>query len=263
MAKDPAFLFYPNDYIGGTMGMTFEEKGAYVDLLMLQFNRGHMTSHMIGQVIGRLEVNSQAEILTKFKKDADDLYYNERLEIEIKNRKKYILSRSNNLSGMNQYSKKTGRTTSSTTSVTRGRAEDVDEDVNESTNVDSSAKNENDKNPELNRKRDGLITPELFDDFWEFYPRKDVKGKAKTSWDKLCKKGKDRPTWIEIKKALRSQIESEQWQTKKFIPMPATWINQNRWLDDPKLMIAFKKEEPKPNNRHREKDKEYKVDGNL
>jgi len=26
MSKDPAFLFYPNDYIGGTMGMTFEEK---------------------------------------------------------------------------------------------------------------------------------------------------------------------------------------------------------------------------------------------
>jgi len=38
MAKDPAFLFYPNDYIGGTMGMTFEEKGAYIELLMLQFN---------------------------------------------------------------------------------------------------------------------------------------------------------------------------------------------------------------------------------
>ena len=46
MAKDPAFLFYPNDWLGGTMGMTFEEKGAYMELLMMQFNRGHMTSHM-------------------------------------------------------------------------------------------------------------------------------------------------------------------------------------------------------------------------
>jgi hypothetical protein len=50
MSKDPAFLFYPNDYIGGTMGMTFEEKGAYMELLMLQFNRGHMTTHMIGHM---------------------------------------------------------------------------------------------------------------------------------------------------------------------------------------------------------------------
>ena len=34
MSKDPAFLFYPNDYLGGTMGMTFEMKGAYIDLLI-------------------------------------------------------------------------------------------------------------------------------------------------------------------------------------------------------------------------------------
>ena len=54
MAKDPAFLFYPNDYIGGTMGMTFEEKGAYIELLMLQFNRGHMDGHMIGHCVGQI-----------------------------------------------------------------------------------------------------------------------------------------------------------------------------------------------------------------
>ena len=52
--KDPAFLFYPNDYIGGTMGMTFEEKGAYMELLMTQFNRGHMTTQVTMQVVGQL-----------------------------------------------------------------------------------------------------------------------------------------------------------------------------------------------------------------
>lgn len=54
MAKDPAFLFYPNDWLGGTMGMTFEEKGAYLELLMLQFNRGHMTTDMINHMVGHL-----------------------------------------------------------------------------------------------------------------------------------------------------------------------------------------------------------------
>jgi uncharacterized protein YdaU (DUF1376 family) len=39
MAKDPAFLFYPTDWLGGTMGMTFEQKGAYMNFLMLQFNK--------------------------------------------------------------------------------------------------------------------------------------------------------------------------------------------------------------------------------
>jgi len=102
--KDPAFLFYPGDWLGGTMGMTFEEKGAYITLLMLQFNRGHMTEHMIGQTVGQLWVKVQ----DKFIKDEQGLYYNERLDEEIKKRKRFIESRFNNISGTNQYTKKTG-----------------------------------------------------------------------------------------------------------------------------------------------------------
>lgn len=101
MAKDPAFLFYPNDYIGGTMGMSFEEKGAYMELLMLQFNRGHMTTHMIGQTVGQL----WDKIQDKFVQDENGLYYNRRLEEEIKKRQAFVKSRRNNISGKNQYTK--------------------------------------------------------------------------------------------------------------------------------------------------------------
>ena len=102
MAKDPAFLFYPNDWIGGTMGMTLEEKGAYMEVLMMQFNRGHMTEHMIGLTIGHLF----GRIKDKFIQDSDGLWYNERLEVEKEKRKKFVDSRHNNSSGENQYSKK-------------------------------------------------------------------------------------------------------------------------------------------------------------
>jgi uncharacterized protein YdaU (DUF1376 family) len=102
MSKDPAFLFYPNDYIGGTMGMTFEEKGAYIELLMLQFNRGHMTSHMIGQTIGQI----WDKVKDKFIQDDNGLYYNVRLEYEQNKRKEYTASRRNNKDGINQYTKK-------------------------------------------------------------------------------------------------------------------------------------------------------------
>lgn len=104
MAKDPAFLFYPNDWIGGTMGMTFEEKGAYMELLMLQFNRGHMTKHMIGQAVGQIF----GRIEDKFLVDKDGLYYNERLDAEKEKRKAFTASRSNNRNGINQHSKKSG-----------------------------------------------------------------------------------------------------------------------------------------------------------
>ena len=93
MAKDPAFLFYPGDYVSGTMGMTFEEKGAYMDLLMLQFNRGHMNTHMIQHTIGHL----WEQVKCKFIQDEEGLWYNVRLDVEKEKRKTFTESRRNNM----------------------------------------------------------------------------------------------------------------------------------------------------------------------
>jgi uncharacterized protein YdaU (DUF1376 family) len=101
--KDPAFLFYPNDYIGGTMGMTFEQKGAYMELLMAQFNRGHMTSHMIGHVLGQRSGQLWDVLKDKFVQDESGRYYNPRLEEEQAKRKQFTISRKNNRKGNNQY----------------------------------------------------------------------------------------------------------------------------------------------------------------
>jgi hypothetical protein len=102
MGKDPAFLFYPNDWVGGTMGMTFEQKGAYMELLMAQFNRGHMTTDMIAQLVGQ----HWDMIKVKFVQDENGLWYNQRLELEKERRKNYTQSRLNNRSGSNQHTKK-------------------------------------------------------------------------------------------------------------------------------------------------------------
>jgi len=93
MAKDPAFLFYPGDYVSGTMGMTFEEKGAYMDLLMLQFNRGHMNTHMIQHTVGHL----WEQVKCKFIQDNEGLWYNVRLDVEKDKRKTFTESRRNNM----------------------------------------------------------------------------------------------------------------------------------------------------------------------
>jgi uncharacterized protein YdaU (DUF1376 family) len=146
MAKDPAFLFYPNDYLGGTMGMTFEEKGAYIELLMMQFNRGHMTSHMVGQTVGQLWV----KIEDKFEVDNDGKYFNKRLEEEQIKRKAFTDSRKNNIKGNNQYtknSKKTGHMTS--------HMEDENENVNK------------DKKEKENRVIEFPFTSKNFYETWE------------------------------------------------------------------------------------------------
>jgi uncharacterized protein YdaU (DUF1376 family) len=98
MAKDPAFLFYPGDYVSGTMGMTFDEKGAYMDLLMLQFNRGHMNTHMIQHTVGHL----WEQVKCKFIQDEKGLWYNVRLDVEKEKRKTFTESRRNNIKPKNK-----------------------------------------------------------------------------------------------------------------------------------------------------------------
>ena len=158
MAKDPAFLFYPNDYIGGTMGMTFEQKGAYIELLMLQFNRGHMDAHMISHTVGQL----WDVIKSKFIKDENGLWYNERLDIEKTKRKAFSESRRNNIKGKNQYNK--GHMTT--------HMENEDEDVNESLNENK------------NEKLEMPFNSEKFIKYWELwkdYKRKEYNFKFKST----------------------------------------------------------------------------------
>jgi len=92
------------------------------------------------------------------------------------------------------------------------------------------------------------ITPKLFNNFWELYPKKIDKGKCLTLWTRICTRQDNVPTWSEIKKAIHYQKQSERWQDAKFIPHPSTWLNQSRWLDDPAEMkiVKFDYDKPKP-----------------
>lgn len=99
MAKDPAFLFYPGDWLGGTMTFSRHHKGAYMDLLMGQFNNGHMGLHMVEAILGQKDYSELWEkiLKPKFKADSDGNFYNQKLEDEILKRKKYTKSRQDNL----------------------------------------------------------------------------------------------------------------------------------------------------------------------
>jgi hypothetical protein len=92
MAKDPAFLFYPNDWLGGTIGMSFEIQGAYLTLLILQFNKGEFTDQQAINVIGAGRWNDLSD---KFEKNGN-LFFNSRLKVESDKRKNYSESRRKN-----------------------------------------------------------------------------------------------------------------------------------------------------------------------
>lgn len=95
MAKDPAFLFYPGDWNLGTMHMTILEKGAYIELLMLQFARGKFSEASAKHMLQSSFSEVWPAVSEKFKKDGE-FYINERLDAEIKRRKKFTESRRSN-----------------------------------------------------------------------------------------------------------------------------------------------------------------------
>ena len=92
MSKDPAFLFYPNDYLGGTMGFSFKQHGAYLMLLIFQFNNGPFKKETAIGMVGEELFNS---ICHKFE-EKDGCICNARLMQEITRRKEYSQNRREN-----------------------------------------------------------------------------------------------------------------------------------------------------------------------
>lgn len=202
MAKDPAFLFYPGDWLGGTLGMTLAEKGAYMELLVLQFNSGRMTKSLITKTVGKLG----EKVLHKFKMDQQGLYYNERLEIEKEKRENYSLSRRNNLSGKNQYTREEPEAGLKKRSYGRSHGGHM-----ENINILS------------NNKVDNICSK--FDQFWDAYDKKAGRSKAKKIWDKL--------KTADIEKILRHvprYVAST--PDKQFRKLPATYLHNESWLDE-------------------------------
>jgi uncharacterized protein YdaU (DUF1376 family) len=87
--KDPAFLFYPSDFLTGTMFMNNEQIGIYIRLLCSQ--------HQHGGIIDKVSFDSLVQgsqlIKSKFI-ECETGYYNERLATEMDKRNR----KSNNMS---------------------------------------------------------------------------------------------------------------------------------------------------------------------
>jgi hypothetical protein len=114
-----------------------------------------------------------------------------------------------------------------------------------STNINTNALSTNKDNVGFFQKTINSITPKNFDEFWQIYPKKDGKGKALTEWNKLCiKKNGQKPNWTTIKDAVEAQKKTQRWKNG-FVPLPATWIHQQRWLDDPAEMKSWNDNEDK------------------
>lgn len=71
-----------------------------------------------------------------------------------------------------------------------------------------------------------------FDDFYKQYPKHKAKPAAEKAWNKL---NPSKELFDQMMKALEWQRKQPDWMKEngQFIPLPASWLNGKRWLDEP------------------------------
>lgn len=107
MGKDPAFLFYSQDFYTGVATLSWEDRGKYISVLCLMHQQGRMSEETIRFLVGSISVSLKA----KFRIDENGLWYSRRLELEAQKRNTFTESRRNNgnLGGRPKKEKPTGK----------------------------------------------------------------------------------------------------------------------------------------------------------
>jgi hypothetical protein len=100
--------------------------------------------------------------------------------------------------------------------------------VPRSSPVSSSSVSSADADQSATRSRTKPTGDDGFDRFWAAYPRKEAKRKAEQAWRSAIKRAK--PAVI-LDGLARFHFRDD----PQFIPHPATWLNQDRWADQPAL----------------------------
>ena len=120
--------------------------------------------------------------------------------------------------------------------VIRGQIETIDQlNLNQSNGSNWSKPNRTETTTETTKKKpraslaDGVN--QNFENFWKAYPKKVGKDAASKAF---AKRKPDDKLLKEILQAVELQKVSDQWTKDggQYIPNPATWLNQGRWMDE-------------------------------
>ena len=98
MAKDPAFLFYYQDFIVGTAFMTNAETGAYIKTLCHLADKGTITDVQIATICNK-DTEMALKVMEKLQIVKEGVYCSRRLTEEIEKRKAFAESRRKNREG--------------------------------------------------------------------------------------------------------------------------------------------------------------------
>lgn len=196
--KDPAVLFYFQDFLVGTDFMSADEVGKYIRILCHQADKGSLTLSQLKRIC---EGSVPEAVMEKLKIDDEGKYYQERMRTEREKRMNYSESRRQNR---------------------------VKKENNICKTYDSHMENENENINTLKNKgvKGGKEINISFDVFWDAYGKKVGNKKLCIQrWNKL--KDEERQTIIDTLPTFIASIRD-----KQFLPYPEKYLNQRRWEDE-------------------------------
>ena len=204
---------YTSDYLADTAHLTTEEHGAYLLLLMNYWQRGKPLDNTDGRLahVARLSAErwkAVEPILAEFFKIDGTTWVQARIERDLDK----IRDKSSKLSANGSIgASKRQANAKQMLNFSEANAEQM------------PIYEEEDKEEDEDNKKTSS-----FDNFWTVYPRKTAKGAATAAWVKALKKA----TAEEIIKAAQDYRDDPN-REEGFTAHASTWLNQERWLDDP------------------------------
>lgn len=246
--SQPFMQLYVADYLGDTRHLTTEQHGAYLLLLMTMWraegrlpNCDKKLARIVGATASRW-AKIKADVLEFFEVDGESIT-NKRLMFELKKASEKSIKRAEagTRGGAAKALKdnKTGVANASALSCHSSEPEPDTTVTNVPVVITPTA-----KGPDRKQVAEGFLA------FWQAYPLKKGKDAAAKAFAKaLTRIEEPDPLSVILAGIERCQRE---WDDPKYIPHPATWLNQGRWADE---------ETPQPTNAPRARhERPYRSD---
>ncbi len=197
MANDPAFLFYPGDYLRDTQCLSEKTQVAYDRIMCEHMRNICITQKQLNFFTKRLSDDEKEELEMILKRNGNG-YQIEWVAESIEKRRAYSESRRINRTGIK---KKTSLT------------------YDKHMENESASEDENSSGVEI-------LDPYPFENFWELYDKKiGKKLKIENKWNKLSEKIRK-----EIMEYIPYYIKSQ--SNKKYRKNPETFLNNEGWKDE-------------------------------
>jgi hypothetical protein len=225
--KLPWMKFCPGDFMQDTVTLSLLATGAWIKILCAMWHkseRGKLTLSIAEycRLLGAKEDETVAVIDELVKTGISDTVTEPNKNVTLICRR-MIREHKNHLN--NALRQQRFRVTHSSNALVTGEKSEVRSQKSE---IRSQRREE--------KSSPSPAAPVAFEQFWKVYPRKIGKQAALRIWQRNKLDGR----LDAILKALDWQTKSEQWLTEagRYIPHPATWLNQGRWDDEPPKPVS-------------------------